>query len=249
MSEIKIHLCPSPELYPYYHLDGATILIVDIFRATTTMLTAFYNGARRIYPVASTKEAETLGKELNALIAAERNVQPCSFAQLGNDPLEYRQDLVQGRDIIMTTTNGTKAIHLALKGGAEDVLIASFLNIKSFLPYCREHNVQDLIVLASGWQGQCSTEDMLYAGALVSLFEDVDYSIQMNDGAKLMFDLWQSKCLSLEERMIYLSSSEHYRRLVDKGFASAVRYCLTIPSESYPLLRVFNQELCMIEKL
>ncbi len=83
---MNIYLCPSPELYPLYHRPGAIVIIVDIFRDSTTMVTALAHGARSILHVATTEEAEEQGKALGCLIAAERNVMKCPFAQLGNDP-------------------------------------------------------------------------------------------------------------------------------------------------------------------
>ncbi len=104
---MHVYLCPSPELYPLYHRPNSIVIIVDIFRASTTMVAPFAHGAKGILPVASTEEAEETGKRLGALIAAERNVVRCDFAQLGNDPAEYTTDLVSGREIVFTTTNGT----------------------------------------------------------------------------------------------------------------------------------------------
>ena len=99
---MQVYLCPSPELYPLYHRPNSIVIIVDIFRASTTMVAAFAHGAKGILPVASTEEAEETGKRLGALIAAERNVVRCDFAQLGNDPAEYTTDLVSGREIVFT---------------------------------------------------------------------------------------------------------------------------------------------------
>ena len=108
---MNIYLCPSPELYSLYHRPDTIVIIVDIFRASTTMVTALGHGARSIIPVSTTEEAETLGHTLGCLIAAERNVQRCPFAQLGNDPAEYTEELVSGKDIVFTTTNGTRALN------------------------------------------------------------------------------------------------------------------------------------------
>ncbi len=237
--ELTVRLCPSPELYTYYHTEGATAIVVDIFRATTTMTTAFLNGAKGILPVASTDLAEKLGKEGNFLIAAERNVKRCAFADLGNDPMEYSSELVKGREIVMTTTNGTKAINIAYETGAEQVLIGSFLNLKSIVAYCLAKGLKDIIVLGAGWQGQMSTEDSLYAGALSYELEQAGAVVKKNDGTELMQDLWEAHCLDFEARTTYFSKSEHYARLVTNGFAEAANYCLSILDKaiSLPTLR------------
>ncbi len=237
--EISVRLCPSPELYEYYHREGAIAIVVDIFRATTTMTRAFLNGAKGILPVASTDLAQKLGQDGGLLIAAERNVKRCSFADLGNDPMEYSSELVNGREIVMTTTNGTKAINIAYETGAEQVLIGSFLNLKSIVSYCLRKELKDIIVLGAGWQGQMSTEDSLYAGALSYELEQAGAIVKKNDGTQLMQDLWEAHCLDFETRTTYLAKSEHYARLRANGFAEAANYCLTIQDEiiSLPTLR------------
>ncbi len=236
--KISVRLCPSPELYPYYHQEGATVIVVDIFRATTTMTTAFLNGAKGILPVASTDLAQQIGQERGFLIAAERNVKRCAFADLGNDPMEYSLGLVEGKEIVMTTTNGTKAINIAYETGAKEILIGSFLNLKSIVSHCLKQNPKDIIVLGAGWQGQMSTEDSLYAGALSYELEQAKLSVQKNDGTQLMQDLWEAHCLDFTARTTYLAKSEHYARLKANGFAEAADYCLTIQDDiiSLPML-------------
>ncbi len=233
--ELSVRLCPSPELYQYYHQEGARVIVVDIFRATTTMTTAFINGAKRILPVASTELAEKLGQERDCLVAAERNVKRCAFAQLGNDPMEYTSELVLGQEIVMTTTNGTKAIHIAHETGAKEIFIGSFLNLKSIVTDCLAQEVKDIIVLAAGWQGQMATEDSLYAGALSYELEQAGAVVKKNDGTELMQNLWEAHCLELDAREAYLSKSEHYARLKANGFAEAARYCLTILDKPAPI--------------
>ncbi len=232
--ELSLRLCPSPELYQYYHKEGASVVIVDIFRATTTITTAFINGVKGIIPVASIEEAEAFAKQGQYIVAAERNVQRCSFADLGNDPMEYTEELVKGQKLVMTTTNGTKAIKIAFETGAKEVLIGSFLNLKSLVENCLTNKIKDLIVLAAGWQGQMATEDSLYAGAL-SHYLEKHIAIVKNDGAKLMQDLWEAHCLDFESRLAYLSHSEHYARLKANGFSEAAAYCLKILEEQVPL--------------
>lgn len=217
-------------------------MVVDIFRATTTMTTAFMHGAKGILPVASVEEAERLSANPDYIIAAERNVKRCDFAHLGNDPMEYDAETIQGREVVMTTTNGTKAINIAFEAGAKEVLIGSFLNLKSIVRYCQENQLEDLIILASGWQGQMASEDSLYAGALAYELEQAGVEVVFNDGTHLMQTIWEAHCLNLNTRLDYLSKSEHYARLEANGFAEAVPYCLTILSEDNLPVPVLREE-------
>lgn len=231
---MNIYLCPSPELYPLYHREDATVIIVDIFRASTTMVTALASGARCIIPVASTEEAQTLGEQRGALIAAERNVVRCDFAQLGNDPEEYQPELVSGQEIVFTTTNGTRALTIAREHGAREILVGALTNLRATYDYLRATG-RDVVVLAAGWQGQTSLEDSLYAGALTQLAVQGRAGRAANDMAQMAYDLWRTHCQSLAERMAYIAYAEHYQRLVKAGFESAVRYCLTLDSFSLVL--------------
>lgn len=231
---MNIWLCPSPELYHLYHRDEATVVITDIFRASTTMVTAVANGAEAIRAVASTDECESMGRKLGCLTAAERHVQRCAFADLGNDPLEYTPERVGGRRIVMTTTNGTRSLTIAQGCGARQILIGSMLNLRATRDYCLAHGVADLVVLAAGWQGQMSMEDCLYAGALAHSLYSEGLGCGAGDGATMMQQLWGDHCLELDERIVYMQRSEHYARLVDAGHADAVRYCLTL--DSHPVV-------------
>lgn len=96
---MKIDVCFSPALYPVYHNPEAIVVVVDVFRATTTMAAAFSNGVRSIRPVATVEEAEAY-KAKGWLVGAERNVKRCGFADFGNSPFDYTAEKVSGKDIV-----------------------------------------------------------------------------------------------------------------------------------------------------
>lgn len=225
---MNIHLCPSPDLYHLYHRDGAIVIVTDIFRATTTIVTAIANGATGILPVATTEEAQSIGEAGDYLIAAERQVRKCSFAQLGNDPLEYRPELVGGRKIVLTTTNGTRSMHIARSAGATLILAGSMRNLPSTIEYCHRHGTQDIVIIAAGWQGQIATEDCLYAGAFATMAHKQGIGSPRGDAATMMADLWATYGIDPDERLRYIKRSEHYARLVQAGCADAVEYCMQI---------------------
>ena len=220
---MQVYLCPSPELYPLYHRPNSIVIIVDIFRASTTMVAAFAHGAKGILPVASTEEAEETGKRLGALIAAERNVVRCDFAQLGNDPAEYTTDLVSGREIVFTTTNGTRALTIAREHGAEEILVGALTNLRATIDYYQRSD-RDVVVLAAGWKGQVSMEDMLYAGA----FTVEAGAAAGDDTTRMVRDLWKDHAATLDARTEYIKSSDHYVRLEQAGFADCVTYCMSL---------------------
>ena len=154
---LQVDVCFSPALYPVYHHPEAIVVVVDIFRATTTMVTAFERGVRSIRPVATVEEAEAY-KQAGWLVGAERNVKRCPFADFGNSPFDYTADKVAGKDIVFTTTNGTRAITIAR--AAFRVVIGAFLNLQGVADYCRCHQ-RNVVVLCSGWQDKVNVEDTL----------------------------------------------------------------------------------------
>ena len=144
---MKIDVCFSPVLYPAYHNQEAIVVVVDIFRATTTMAAAFQNGVRTIRPVATVEEAQSY-KMKGWLVGAERNVKRCEFADFGNSPFDYLPEKVKGKDVAFTTTNGTRAITIAKS--AYRVITGAFINLQAVAEYCLSHK-RDVIVLCSGW--------------------------------------------------------------------------------------------------
>ena len=160
---MNIDVCFSPVLYPVYHNPEAIVVVVDVFRATTTMAAAFQNGISSIRPVASVEEAMEY-KRKGWLVGAERNVKRCDFADFGNSPFDYTPEKVVGKDVIFTTTNGTKAITIAKS--AYRVITGAFINLQAVADFCRKHG-RDVVVLCSGWQDKVNIEDTLFGGALV----------------------------------------------------------------------------------
>jgi len=217
---MEIDVCFSPALYPVYHRPEAVVVVVDVFRATTTIATAFANGVRSILPVATTDEAEVY-KELNWLVGAERNVQRCSFADFGNSPFDYTPEKVTGKDLVFTTTNGTRALHCAQK--AYRIVIGAFVNLQAVADYCL-HEKRDVVVLCSGWKDKFNKEDTLFGGALVELLQSHGYSLA-GDAAEVALSLWRDGKADLQAA---LAHSEHIARLRSHGLENDIDCCLTL---------------------
>ncbi len=233
---MNIYLCPSPELYHLYHIEGSTTIITDIFRASTSITTAIENGAEAILPVASIDECKRKGAELGALMAAERNVKRCEFADFGNDPLEYDSVRVQGQRIVMTTTNGTRSLSIARKMQPRRILVGSFRNLPATVNYLSADNTQNVIVLAAGWQGQVCIEDCLYAGALVDIAEQNSIGYGCGDMSLIFSKVWRSVSVSQSTLLDFIGESEHYHRLLNAGHDNAIPYCLEISQAPAVLL-------------
>lgn len=166
---MKIDVCFSPELYRFYKEDNDKIVIVvDIFRATTTMCAAFKNGAKSIIPVASIDEAKAY-KAKGYLVGAERDVKKCDFADFANSPFDYTADIVEGKNIVLTTTNGTQAIEIA--SDCYCLTIGAFSNINAVADFCLSQK-KDVIVLCAGWHFRTNIEDTLFGGELAAILAE-----------------------------------------------------------------------------
>lgn len=222
---MKVDVCFSPLLFDSYATKNAIALVVDIFRATTSICTALHNGATAIKTTASLTEAMH-EKELGVLVAAERNTLKCNFADFGNSPFDFTSDRVNGKEIVFTTTNGTSAIEAAKN--AEQIIIGAFSNITTVADYCCKKN-KNIIIVCSGWNNRFCLEDTLFAGALIEKLFETEQHIELPDAAKASFALWKVAKANL---LAYICGAEHYQRLKKNGLENDVSYCLTSDTTS-----------------
>ncbi len=215
-----IDVCFSPALYPAYHNQEAIVVVVDIFRATTTMAAAFQNGVRSIRPVATVEEAQAYKTE-GWLVGAERNVKRCPFADFGNSPFDYTPERVADQDVVFTTTNGTRAI--AVARSAFRVVTGAFVNLQAVADYCLLHQ-RDVVVLCSGWQDKVNVEDTLFGGALTDLLCCTGQYIPGSDAARIARGMWAA---NREDLPACMEQTDHMARLKANHLEDAVPYCLT----------------------
>ena len=143
-------------------VENKNVVVIDILRATTTMCVAMENGANSIWPVDTLQKAAQAGSSF--LTAGERNGEKVEGFDLGNSPQEFTKEVVNGRDIVMTTTNGTRAI--ALSEGAKNIYISSYRNVSAMIKELIEQP-EDVVLFCSGWKDQVNLEDALFAGELI----------------------------------------------------------------------------------
>lgn len=153
-------------------LSGSVCVVFDILRATSSMMTALSNGAEAILPVGEIAQALALrDKNPEVLLAGERDGLRIRAEQtgsidfdLGNSPREFTPELVSGKIIVMTTTNGTRALEAC--SGAKHIFIGSFLSLRPLANWIIEHQPEKLILVCSGTHEEAALEDTLAAGAL-----------------------------------------------------------------------------------
>jgi 2-phosphosulfolactate phosphatase len=213
-----IDVCVSPELMHLYDVQNSTVVIVDILRATSCMVTAFAHGAASITPFSSTEECRRM-KSKGYITSGERNGEKVSGFDKGNSPFEYMGDQVTGQKIAFTTTNGTQAIDKAKL--AKQIIIGSFLNVTSVTHYLllSEH---DILVVCAGWKGKVNLEDTLFAGALV---ENLRNHIEPDCDAPLVAQHLYNQ--AKVDMVKFLSNSSHVKRLNRLNIIKDIEFCLT----------------------
>lgn len=230
---MKVDICFSPALYPYYaDSNNHIVVVVDIFRATTTMCAALKNGAKCIIPVASVDEAQAY-KAKGYLVGAERNVKRVDFADFGNDPFDYTREIVEGKEIVFTTTNGTQAIDAA--SDADILTIGAFSNISALTDFC-VNKQKDVIVLCAGWNNRFNIEDTLFGGALAARLIHRDY-VFTSDAVQVALSMWKEAKPDVRK---YLNNTEHIKRLEANNLLGAVEYCLT--EDTVPLVPTYYRK-------
>jgi len=230
---MTIDICFSPALYPFYAGNNDKIVVVvDIFRASTTMCTALKNGAKSIIPVASIDEAQEYKKK-GYLVGAERNVRRCDFADFGNSPFDYTLEKVKDKDIVFTTTNGTQAIEKA--ADCFCLIVGAFSNIQSVAEFCLSHK-KDVIVLCAGWNNRFNIEDSLYGGALAELLLSGGYS-SASDSTIVTLDMWKSAKSNIKS---YINKTEHIKRLESNNLQKDADYCLELNTAN--LIPIYNKD-------
>ena len=213
-----IDVCLSPDLVHLYDFDGKIAVVVDVLRATSCMTTALAHGVEGIVPVETLEECEQLGKE-GYLTAAERNGEKLEGFNFGNSPFSYMDETLKRKSIAVTTTNGTRAIHLA-KVRADEVVIGSFLNLKAVANYVQNID-KDVIVVCAGWKGRVNLEDSMFAGALVAELQST-YSLEL-DASKIALSLYEA---GKHDKLAFLSDCNHIKRLQKLNIQKDIEFCL-----------------------
>jgi len=203
---LRFDICLSPALYPYYQNPNAIIVVVDIYRATSSICTAFANGVSEVLPVETIEEALRL-KEEGYLIAAERNAEKCEFADFGNSPFEFTADKIKDKKLVFTTTNGTIAINIAKENS--EIIIGSFLNLNAVADYCINKR-KDVLIICSGWNNKINIEDTLFTGALANILSSGNFNTG-SDAGIICLNFWH---INKNNILSAIKNSEHYMRLI-----------------------------------
>ena len=217
-----VEVCFSPADYPLYREDFELVVVIDVLRATSAICTALENGVDRIKPVASVTEAQLWQAE-GFIGAAERNGEIVEGFDLGNSPLAYieRAEELKGKTVVLTTTNGTKAIDIASEKNR--VVIGSLNNLNAICNWLVEQD-ENILILGSGWKDKFNLEDTICAGAIADqLIESGRFKADEDSTVAAKF-IYRS---ARDNMFAFLRASSHRRRLRRLNLNEDVKYCLT----------------------
>jgi 2-phosphosulfolactate phosphatase len=223
MKKPGLYTVLSPALLNLYEVTNNIVVVIDVLRATSTIATVLYNGAKEIIPVDSVERCIQLGKELECITAGERDGQVAPGLQYGNSSFEYPKKFISGKTLVLTTTNGTRLLHMALAKGATEIITGSFLNLSAVC----DHLIQmkkNVILACAAWKDRVNMEDTLFAGAVVSRIKE-HFSINCDSShiAETLYEVAKDDLYGFMKK----NDASHYHRLTNFGLERDIRHCLT----------------------
>jgi 2-phosphosulfolactate phosphatase len=225
----SLAVCFSPALLPAHNVKHALVVVIDILRATTSICACLYNGAISVIPVTSVSHCLLFSPD-EYLFAAERNGKKVEGFRFGNSPLEFTPELVRGKKIVMSATNGTKAIAAAKK--AKQVIIGAFANFSLLIQYLQAQKLPTYL-LCSGWKGEICLEDAFFAGAVCQKLQEQFHFT--NDAAYIALELFKT---GKEKQDFLPKAASHFTRLKVLQKENDIAQCLSL--DSYPVLPFLN---------
>jgi len=235
MSLPKIETCFSPSLLHLYDIKDSIVVIIDVFRATSTIAAALHNGAAEIIPVDTVAKCIELGAQMpNSLTAGERDGKVAEGLQHGNSPLEYPRDFIENKSLVLTTTNGTRLLHMC--SDANEIITGSFLNLGAVCDYLVSQKKNVLLACAS-WKDRYNLEDSLFAGAV---YDAIGAHFEMNcDSTRAATHLYKA---AKNDLYGFIQDSSHFLRLSKFGLQYDMEYCCKI-NEHNVLVKLVEDKL------
>jgi 2-phosphosulfolactate phosphatase len=237
-----LHTSLSPALLHLYDVSNSIVVIIDVLRATSTIATALYNGAKSIIPVDSVSRCMEIGKQIEAVTAGERDGQIAEGLEYGNSPFEYPRDFIEGKTLVLTTTNGTRLLHMALDKGAKEIITGSFANLSAVCDHLVAMK-QNVVLGCAAWKDRVNMEDTLFAGAVITrIQEHFLISCDSSHIAGMMYEKGNKDLFGFLKK----NEASHYHRLMGFGLEKDLRYCLS--EDEANILPIYKDGKLMIKQ-
>lgn len=219
---MKVNVLFSPIVADELYFTGKTTVVIDVLRASSTIITALNNGAKEIVPVGTIEFAVKVSGGMfggQTLLGGERNTKKIEGFALGNSPLEYEEKVVNGKSIVFYTTNGTKALTKAKY--SENLFVCSFLNLSAVAKHLvsLDKNVE---IICAGRNNFFSLEDTVCAGKLVAEIISLKPEVEINDSVAAALALNHKYGSDLPKM---LRECDHGKLLIENGFEEDINYC------------------------
>ena len=215
----KLEVCFTPALLPNYEIDGKIVVVIDVFRATTAIITGMQYGVKEIIPVKDIEDAFEY-KHRGFITAAERKGEVVEGFDFGNSPFAFMDENLRGETIVLTTTNCTTAM-LQVKH-ANKTFLGAFINITAVAEQLNRES-DDVILLCAGWKNKFSIEDALFAGALAErLLNKFNFTTDC-DSTIAAHTIYLAAKTDIPA---YLKQSSHRKRLGHLNLERDIEYCL-----------------------
>ena len=213
--------CLSPSLLHLYDVSDAVVVVIDVFRATSTIAAALHNGAAKVIPVDSVLKCIEIGRQCGGITAGERDGKVVEGLMHGNSPLEYPNGFIEGKTLVLTTTNGTKLLHMALAKSAGNIITGSFPNLSAVCEFLIAQN-KNVLLGCAAWKDRVNMEDTLFAGAVASRIKE-HFTIQCDASlaAETLYDTVKN------DMWPFIQQTTHYHRLAKYGLEDDMRFCIT----------------------
>lgn len=215
----SIDVCLSPGFIRHFEIKDKVVVVIDILRATSTICTALAHGASKVIPVSSLDALKAYAG-LGHILGAERDGKNVDGFEYGNSPFDYMDEGIKGSTIVLTTTNGTKAIDLSKD--ASIIIAGAFLNLSSIIGFITSIK-QDVILFCAGWKDQYSLEDSLMAGAIIhNVKRDFEVISDLAHSTSLLYNSAKDNLLQT------MQNGAHFKRLEKLGIQKDLEYCVQI---------------------
>lgn len=220
MEKKMVEVCYTPKDYEYFKGRFEIVVVIDVLRATSAICSALNNGVSAVIPVSTIDEAKTY-QEKGYLVGAERQGEIVEGFDFGNSPYSYMKPELKGKEIVLSTTNGTRAINIAQE--ADQVIIGSLVNLEAITNYLIKQN-KNVLCLCSGWKDKFNLEDTICGGAISeTLINSGNFSSDEDSSVAAKYLYMSAK----DNYMGFLKSSSHRRRLKRLNLNKDIKYCLT----------------------
>lgn len=240
MASRNLYTCLSPALLDLYDISNSVVVIIDVLRATSTIATALHNGASSVIPVATVQQCIELGESVGGITAGERDGKVAEGLTYGNSPFEYPRSFIENKVLVLTTTNGTKLLHMALDRGAPEIITGSFPNLSAVCEHLIASD-KDVLLGCAAWKDRVNLEDTMFAGVVISTIKS-HFNI-LCDSSAIAENIYLE---AGEDRFGFMKNrnATHYHRLMKYGLEKDIRYCLT--ADGANVLPIFKGDRLVI---